>query len=86
MNNISDIIISVLEHVELSNKTDSTVNKKELAIDLINKKINELRDSDSKSVMASSLIIVDELIDVIVMASKNKLKINRTIKKIFCCL
>ena len=85
MNNISDIVISVLEHVELSD-TNMPVDKKTMAIDLINEKINELPDDDFKSAMVSSINIVDELIDVIILASKNKLKINRKFKKLFCCL
>ena len=86
MNNLSDIVISALEFVELYNDKNNKKNKKEQAIEFINNKINELPDDDNKSALVSSINIVDDLIDVIVLASKNKIKINRNIKKLFCCI
>lgn len=86
MNKISNIVISVLEFVEVYHKNISSDKKKEVALTLINEKINEIDNDDIKNTIASSINIIDELIDVIILASKNKIAINKNCKKFFSCI
>lgn len=86
MNKISNIVISVLEFVEVHHTNISSDKKKEYAIKLINEKINQIDNDDIKNALGSSINIIDELIDVIILASKNKIAINKTCKKFFSCI
>lgn len=86
MFDIKDIVVNALEFVEITyNKELSGDEKKTKAIKIIEEHINDLPDDEIKKIYSSSLSVISNLIDVIILSSKNKLRLNKKISKI-CCL
>lgn len=81
---ITELIVYVLEHTEKEVHSTSQ-EKKELALNMLKILINNLDEDDNKIFLLSALETgsISDMIDLTILASKGKLKINKfSIKKL----
>ena len=86
LQNISNYIKVIIEIVEKSKFENS--NKMKLALLILSKIIDNIPEYDDKNILKKMLSekTLENFIEIILLASKNKLKLNKNKKYSFICL